>query len=272
MRFPTFSRLIRTIKQNRTTFYALGASIGVIGTGYTCAKAAVKTKEHMQKNPNEPTRERVKGVCKIWIVPVFVGGATIFCIWRGEKIHLEREASLATMSAYWQNKYNALDKKVKEKLDSGEYKEIKREIQEEALANKNVPSNAGLPEGMFWVYDELSDQFIRTSGTRLIWAKYTINEQFSAMRDVEYNWVLTLIGGKACDKLKGIGWSWNNDELIETMDWNQSFTHLGHGGYWLDVDADYHIIEEKNKVKDGVPVPFLWCNYQPELIERRRYQ
>lgn len=269
MRLPSANRLFRVLKSNRTTLYAMGASIGVVGTGYTCAKAALKTREYKQKNPNEPRKERVKGMCKIWLVPVAIGGATIFCIWRAEKIHLEREASLATLSAYWQTKYNKLEKKVKEKLSDDEYREIHREIQEETLAGKNVPSSRGLPEGMFWVYDEMSDQFIKTSGMRITWAKYTINERFSAMRDVEYNWVLSLIGGKTSDKLKGLGWTWDNEELIETMDYNTGFMHLGQSGYWLDICADYHIDDAANKVKDGVTIPYLWCNYQPELIERR---
>ena len=249
---------MRFIKANKTTIYAGLASGGVIGTGITWAKAAVKSKEYAEENPEADFKDKVKHNAKIWFIPVTVAGVTIFCIVRGHKIHLEKEASLAAMSAFWKQKHDDLEKKVEEKLGTEQAAEIKEEILQEKMEKKGVPSSVGLPEGMFWVYDEYSDQFIKTSGNQLTWAMYCVNKRFATYGDVEYNWFLGLIGGYRCDKLKGCGWSWDNETQIEIMEYNGM-------GMWIECQPD--IFDSFSKQKEGAPAAVLTFNYPPDQYD-----
>lgn len=266
MKLPTinlnrlYGQLLRTVRVNKTTIYATMASIGVIGTGVSAAKAAFKTKEYVDEYWDDSTlKEKIKWVGPVWIMPVVVGGITIFCIWRGHKIHLEKEASLAAMSAYWKKKHDDLEKKVTEKLGEEASKEIKEEIFREKMdTNVEIPKEK-LVKGQFWVYDELSDQLIKTDSQRLIWASYTINQRWAQGLDVEYNWYLTLIGGRESDLVKGVGWSWDNEDQVDCMYYNC-------GNYWIDIKPDYFTQEDKNKCVDGVRIATLLFNNEPECF------
>ena len=244
---------------NKATVYATLASIGVIGTGVTAAKAAIKTKEFNEEFDDATIKEKATYYARVWITPVVVGGVTIFCIWRGEKIHLEREASLAAMGAYWKKKHDELAKKVEEKLGEEGAKEIKEEIFRERMDSGAELPTGKIPDGAFWVYDELTDQFILTDPQRFNWALYTINQQFAAMQDVDYNTFLVLIGGKADPKIRQVGWSFMNDGQIETMQYNGL-------GMWIEITPEYYSFRSKNKEIDGVQAAALEFNYPPEYF------
>lgn len=267
----SYRQVLALIKSNKTQLYAIGASIGVVATGYTSAKAMLKTKIYSEENPDIGTKEKVFKTMTFWITPVVVGGVTIFCIWRGHKIHLEKEASYAAMSAYWKKKHDELEKKVTEKLSEEDAKEIKEEILKEKVEKKaeeqKVNLGRQLPEGKFWVYDELTDQFIETSGNQLIWAEYQINKDFANWMDVPYNKFLQLIGGRKSDLVKGYGWNMWCEDLVSVMEFNGM-------GMWIKLDVDYYFSGYKGKEipiskdKQGTPVGVIKFNYGPEETNR----
>lgn len=258
----TLNKVFRTVRIKKPTLYAIGATIGVVGTGVTCAKAAVKTKDFLEECEEDVSfKRKVIYVGGMWIMPVVVGGATIFCIWRCHTIHLKREASLAAFGAYWKKKYDELDKKISEKLGEDVNKEIKDEILKDKMEKKdNLPSNQGLPPGIFWVYDDITDQFFQTSGNQITWALYNANKRFAEGKDVDYNWLINMIGGKMTT-VEGIGWSPNDDELIDDMNWNLSFGISN----WIDVTPDYHV--SSNVFKEGEPIPTLVFSYDPRPLD-----
>jgi len=259
----TAYQLLRSVKANRTTLYAIGATVGVVGTAAASAKAAVKTKEYQEEYADASFAEKAKFIGGLWVMPVVVGGVTIFCIWRGHKIHLEKEASLAAMSAFWKTKYDELDKKISEKLSEEEYKEVKDEIFKENVekaANERGVNLAALSKGQFWVYDAITGQFMKVTADQMTWATYALNKRFMEGQVVQYNWFLGLLGGRPSELAKDVGWDPNNETFFEMLDYNNGFGIAP----WLDVDADHHADINMDPVNsEGLPVAQLFYKYDP---------
>lgn len=259
----TLRSLTKTLKANKTTVYAVGATLGVIGTGYTSAKATLETKEWVDKNPDATTKDKIQHIGQVWIAPVVAGGVTIFCIWRGHKLHLQKEASLGAIGAYYKKKYTDLEKKITEKLGEEESKQIKDEIAQENLQKKDLPATTqqDAMSGKFWIYDELSDQFMKVDGNRLTWAAYCVNEKFHKYEDVQYNWFLNLLGGVGRDYLKDCGWSMYAEELTDVMDFNGL-------GYNIDVQTDYTLrsAADNRLIHEGQTAAMLQFNYLPVVL------
>ena len=96
--------------QNSPTILTVAAGFGVIATGVSAGRAAVKASRILEeleyKSVEKPTkRQKIKAAAPYFISPTVSAAATITCILCAHKIHLQREAALAAAYTLMDSKY-----------------------------------------------------------------------------------------------------------------------------------------------------------------------
>lgn len=86
--------------RNGPTILTISASVGVVATAWTSAKAGVKCAQKLEEleysSKQKPTMvDKAKKVAPNAVVPALCGAATIACIIGAHKMHIQREAAIA---------------------------------------------------------------------------------------------------------------------------------------------------------------------------------
>lgn len=286
---------LRFLKRHDTQIMTGIAIAGAIATPILASRATLKAKEAIDEleeenspegvNPeNEGETEKVTTADKAmvaapyYIWTVIALGTTIFCILRCEKLHLGREASLMGISAFWEHRYNSLNRKFIDACGEEAVKQAKKEINEEIAAwekeyEQSGKTTAKTPDGKheffrvdrntpFLVYDPIGKDYNETTLNDLSAATCMLNQRFSGhyyYDRVTYNDFRRFLGWKKIPGEKGNIWSWDgaDDELIDTMSYN--------GDMWLDIMLGGVEGVDPLVDKDGkqVNARVLWFNYPP---------
>lgn len=180
-------------------------------------------------------------------------GVTVSSIIFCHRIHLDKEASLAAMSAMWERRYRTLENKMEEKVG----KEVAEEVKKEALEEeKKVPKRKAKENLLeeFWIEDKITKQKFKTCSNNFIWVNQYVNEEFAKGRRVIWANIICLLGGKKNGLGEDCGYDPANDEFVEFLDYNES----GYFGYyWFNIFPDKHI-------GDGVTaIPCVMSNVEP---------
>lgn len=287
---------LRFLKRHDTQIMTGIAIAGAIATPILASRATLKAKEAIDdleseispegvnpENEGEETGEvstldKAMTAAPYYIWTALALGTTIFCILRCEKLHLGREASLMGISAFWEHRYESLNRKFIDACGEEAVKQAKKEINEEIAAwekeyEQSGKTTAKTPDGKheffrvdrntpFLVYDLIGKDYNETTLNDLSAATCMLNQRFSGhyyYDRVTYNDFRRFLGWKKLPGELGDIWSWDgaDEELIDTMSYN--------GDMWLDIMLGGVEGVDPLVDKDGkqVNARVLWFNYPP---------
>lgn len=210
------------------TLCAIGAVIGVFATAYFSGKAAVEAKETIPDDPDMDIKEKGKHYIRCYWKTALSMLITSGLIIGSDRIHVKEIAVAGAGAAMmWKDRYDTLDKKIKDTLGEDKVKEIKKEISEEACETYIPRESTGSTAGTkVLVYEPYTDQYIETTNEAIWVAMYKANEQLQKTFDVRLNYIIRLLGGKPTSDGEKIGWNWEN----EVQDYAWSY----YGGPWIE--------------------------------------
>ena len=224
--------LLETASEHSGTICAVAAVGGVFVTAWLSGKAAVKVNQEI--DPDMTRKEKAKLYCKAYWKTGISAAATTGLIIGSDRIHVGKEAVLATGAAIWKEKATDLEKKVREELGDEKTDELKKKIVEEKIKeaeekgelNKSQEQRESNLERLY-VYEPYTDQCFYTTRETIAWTMLKANEKLAKTFDVRLNYIIELLGGEKRPEADLIGWNWEN----EAQDYCWSY----YGGPWIEM-------------------------------------
>ena len=199
-------------RKNLPTVLSAFASGGVALTGWLSYKAAAKTFTNQDEKVS--VWDTLKANWKNYIPPVVSGLVTIVCIAGANKIHLCREAAMATAVAFYKARENNFETPVccKEEKPS--------DVKPEMSINTKIR-----------IWEPYTKQYFEASQRDILWAELTANKMLHQGGYVTLNDVLRLYSDPNIKMKKignKIGWSWDSEMFDEAASYY-------YAGGWIDM-------------------------------------
>ena len=236
-------------KKNGGTILTCISAGGVVATGILSGRAAVKAHKKLEENPDADTKEKVKLVAPIYILPASVGAATIACMFGANHLDRKRQASLLAASAIIEQTYKRYKGKAEELLGNGkvetelakeDYNEVKPEVKEdERLFYYNYYHDDPTSEYGFYFTAKAND---------VLRAEYELNRTFNIRETVTLNEFLRLLNQEDVEGGNEVGWS----------------KELGHDYYgysWIDFE---HF---DTTMDDGLECTIITTPFDPCMLD-----
>ena len=222
---------------------------GVVATGVLAGRAAVKAHEKLKEMPEANTKDKIKAVAPIYILPASVGAATVACMFGANHLDRKRQASLLAASAIIEQTYKRYKGKAEELLGAGkveseiakdDYDEVKPEVKDdETLFYYNYYHDDPTSEYGFYFTASKND---------VLRAEYELNRTFNIRETVTLNEFLKLLNQNPVEGGNEVGWS----------------KELGHDYYgysWIDFE---HF---DTTMDDGLECTIITTPFDPCMLD-----
>ena len=151
------------VTKHAPTILIVAGAVGVVATAVAAGKATLKAERALKELPEDADiKEKAKVVAPIMAPPFLIGGATIFCILKGDRIHASRNAALAACYTISSKALEEYSDKVVETIGKKKEQQIRDAINEDSV-NKNPPSDDLLDDkdGKILCFDKKSGRYFR---------------------------------------------------------------------------------------------------------------
>lgn len=236
-------------KKNGGTILTCIAAGGVVATGVLSGRAAVKAYKKLEEMPEAGTKDKVKAVAPIYILPASVGAATVACMFGVNVLDRKQQASLLAASAVIEQTYKRYKGKAEELLGNGKvetelakdgYDEVKPEVNEnEHLFYYNYYHDDPTSEYGFYFTADKND---------VLRAEYELNRTFNIRETVTLNEFLKLLNQSPVEGGNEVGWS----------------KELGHDYYgysWIDFE------HYDTTMDDGLECTIITTPFDPCMLD-----
>ena len=236
-------------KKNGGTILTCLSAGGVVATGILSGRAAIKAHKKLEENPDADTKEKIKLVTPIYILPASVGAATIACLFGANHLDRKRQASLLAASAIIEQTYKRYKGKAEELLGEGKVEtELAKESYEEA--KPEVKDDETLFYYNYYHDDPTSEYgfYFTANKNDVLRAEYELNRTFNIREVVTLNEFLRLLKQKDVDGGDMVGWS----------------KELGHDYYgysWIDFE---HF---DTTMDDGLECTIITTPFDPCMLD-----
>ena len=169
--------------QNGPTILTISASVGVVTTALTSARAGMKCARVLEEleysSEKKPTKkEKAKKIAPHAITPVLCGAATIACIIGAHKMHIHREAAIAAAYTILDNRYKKYRDEVISEIGEKKENRLKDQAAQKAV-NETYENGLNVIRtgyGDILFMDNFSGRYFYSSYEHIERAKLKISE------------------------------------------------------------------------------------------------
>ncbi len=224
---------------------------GVVATGILSGRAAIKAHEKLKEMPEADTKDKVKAVAPIYILPASIGAATVACMFAENHLDSKRQASLLAASAIIEQTYKRYKGKAEELLGAGK---VESEIAKDGYdSNKEVQTPVNEEHLFYYNYyhdDPTSEYgfYFTSTKEKVLQAEYELNRSFNLAEIVTLNYFLRLLGQEPVEGGNDVGWS----------------KELGHDYYgysWVDFE------HYDTTMDDGLECTIITTPFDPCMLD-----
>ena len=236
-------------KRNGGTILTCISAGGVVATGILSGRAAIKAREKLEEMPEADTKDKVKAVAPIYILPASVGAATIACMFGANHLDRKRQASLLAASAIIEQTYKRYKGKAEEMLGKGT---VETELAKENYEEGKVETKDD--ERLFYYnyyHDDPTSEYgfyFTASKNDVLRAEYELNRTFNIRETVTLNEFLKLLNQEDVEGGNEVGWS----------------KELGHDYYgysWIDFE------HYDTTMDDGLECTIITTPFDPCMLD-----
>ena len=206
--------------------------------------------------------ERIKLYARCYWKTAVAGALTVGAIVGSDRLHVGKEATLATGLAVWKGKYMKLDNKLGEVAGDDIRDEVHREIVKDEMNISEETKNYGDKKLIF--YEPFTKQYIKSTYAQYLEAMLETNFRFHIDDSVALSIPIDYMGGKVTTDSDNLMW----DLDIEAQNYN--FYSYGYGGSSIRLcegsakQLDYWL--KTNKEQTEADAITLLFNVDPEDI------
>lgn len=239
----------RWLKKNGGTILTCFAAGGVVATGILSGRAAIKAHEKLKEMPDADTKDKIKAIAPIYILPASVGATTIACMLGANVLDRKQQASILAASALIEQTYKRYKGKAEELLGNGK---IETEIAKENVNNAGIEVNDN--ERLFYYnyyHDDPTSEYgfyFTANKNDVLKAEYELNRTFNIRETVTLNDFLKLLNQKEVEGGNEVGWS----------------KELGHDYYgysWIDFE------HYDTTMDDGLECTIITTPFDPCMLD-----
>lgn len=216
------------IKKNSSTILSITASVGVILTAISTAKAAIKAKEVVDNS------------WKVWVPPIMFGSGTIACILGANVLNTRSQAAL--ISAYQLLNQTYKDYVEHTKLVFGE--DADKKIQRSIMDERRI-INTSEQETTTLFYDMYTKKYFYSTMAKVYKAEYEINRIYSKFGYVCLQEFYDAIGIR------------NDENYYECVGWSKEAGEAMYGYDCIDIEHEQCVLE------DNLQCCIIWYPYPP---------
>lgn len=234
----------------RTFLLSVGAAVGVIFTGITAGKAALKANEILKDKEELSKEEELKLTWKCYIPPVTIGAAAIACIFASHHLDAKHIAALSGAATLATQKYKEYVAKVKDICGEDTHEQILKELAAEKSKNIHIAAQGlcsnydinfeDAEEEPTLFYLTCSDTYFTSTFSKVLQAEYHINRNFVLGMNPSINDIHDFFGLEHKEGGDNLGWTYSD------------------GYYWIDFN---HI---KTDLEDGMVCYIIDTAFPPE--------
>ena len=211
----------RFLRLNASTIMTGIATVGVIATSITTAKATVKavrlldSKKSSQAEPMS-TGEIIKLTAPIYISTFVMGASTVACLLSANAFNRRQQASLVSAYTIVNSSYRSYRNKVRELYGEEAHEKIVNEIaiekaEEIAVYTETIgifgnllPADYVTSAMVF--FDEYSGRFFESTIEQVVIAEYSLNRNFTQRGYAYLNEFYEFLGLEKTDFGQTVGW------------------------------------------------------------------
>lgn len=247
------------LKKNSSLLLSLGCSAGVLATGFTSARAALKARQKLlaaeeEKDDALTTKETLVIAIPSYILPFTIAGATIGGIFCNHTMNQKEKLALISACALMTSKLEEFKAKVNEIYGENATKMVTDAINEEK-ASVQAPPFTDLGTKLF--YEPISGRLIERTETEVLEAEYHFNRNFILRGYANLNEFYDFLGLEHTPEGDVLGWS---------MDAGFEF----YGYSWVDFEHEEHTTTDGLEITDIVmpfaPTADYLCDFCGEPI------
>ena len=194
---------------------------GLIGTGVFSCKAGMKTKETIQTEMLNESKEMVKECWKFYVPPILIGSASIACIVGADCVNTKRQAALYALYSAAVEGAKDYQAKVIEMVGEGKNRKIKDAINSDKIA-ENPPKDSQIistGRGKVKCYDAFSGRYFWGDYDNIRRVQNDLNQERIADFWVSLNDVYYALGLPAIKLGDEMGWNIDNPvDFVFTSD------------------------------------------------------
>lgn len=237
-------RSISFCKRNGSTILTFGATVGVIATGVTTAKAvpkALKKLDEIKQDKGEELTliDEAKVIIPYYILPVSIGFGTIMCIFGVNAINKKIQANMSSMYLLLHEQFSKYRHQV---IDIyGEEADQKIRDQIVRLNGEFHIIDVDYPDQKMMFRDHFSNRYFEMYERELMDAEYHMNRNFVLRGEASLNEFYEFLGLEPTDYGETHGWT------VENADY-----------YWID------FVHEPVKRRDGSVYYEVYSYQKPE--------
>ena len=242
------------VKRNGSTILTITGGVGVVSTAVMAVKATPKALEKLnkaeqEKNDELTTFEKIKIAGPTYIPTVFVGTATLVCIFGANVLNKRQQAALVSAYAMIDSSFKEYKQKVKDIYGEEVHNEIVNSIMVEKAKDVGIRSSSlcgsceltgeeacGDP---VLFYDEWGKRYFESTIEQVIAAEYHLNRNFVLRSYATLNELYLFLGLEETKYGEAVGWT-IEDEL-----------------YWVDFN------HKKVTLEDGLECYIIEAPWDP---------
>lgn len=246
-------------KKNASTLLSAGCSFGVVATGFTSARAALKARQKLlaaekEKNDALTTKETLIVAGPSYILPFTIAGVTIGGIFCNHRLNQKEKLALISACTVAAAKLEEFKTKVNEIYGENATKMVTDAINEEKASVQAPPFKK--PETKLF-YEPISGRLIERTEVEVLEAEYHFNRNFILRGYANLNEFYDFLGMEHTPEGDVLGWS---------MDAGFEF----YGYSWVDFEHEEHTTMDGLEITDIVmpfsPTADYLCDFSGEPI------
>lgn len=231
-------------KKNASTLLSVGCSIGVVATGFTSSRAALKARNKLlaaeeEKNDVLTTKETIAIAGPSYILPITIAGVTIGGIFCNHHLNQKEKLALISACTVAATKLEEFKTKVNEIYGENATKMITDAIDEEKIVAQ-TPVFVEEQNKLF--YEPISGRLIERTENEVLQAEYHFNRNFVLRGYASLNEFYDFLGLEHIPEGDVLGWSMEAGEVF-------------YGYSWIDFDHEEHTTTDGLEITDIV-MPF----------------
>ena len=196
------------VKRNSPMILTCVGAVGVVGTAVLTGKAVVKVSKLLEEAKEEKGEEltpietlQVAG--PVYIPAVFMGVATITCIFGANALNKKKQAALISAYTLLDSSYKEHKEKVNELYGEGADRNVRTEI----VKDKYEENDISVDDGKQLFYDEFSERYFESTMEKVLEAEYELNHIIARDCGAFLNEFYELLGIDKVNYGNYIGWS-----------------------------------------------------------------
>lgn len=224
------------------------SAVGTISTAVLAVKATPRALDNMDEaylEKAEPLtkKEIVKATWECYIPAGVSATFTITCIIMANRAHIKKEAALAAMAGFFEQRYFDYKDKVVEITDEDTDRKIESALARDKMEGNKPPaylSRYAKEDGSFMCYEPITEQYFLANKDQIMWAELSANKILQMEKEVTLNQILKLFPGVVTDTPVGdkMGW-WLDDNYYEFVGYNWGY----YGRPWLDITPTFEAVD-----------------------------